>query len=168
MFLTHLGKISFVADRPAEAQKLLGRALTLSYETGKNFDAPQVLSTLAWITKDATRQQQALEKAEAILSEGCVGHNYLRAYRDAIEVGLHLGDWDGVERYALALETYTTAEPLPWAEFIIARGRTLVSHGRGNRDGRTLTRLRELRNEADQIGFRVAIPALEQALAANG
>jgi hypothetical protein len=36
-------------------------------------------------------------EAEGILREGCVGHNYLWFYADAIELDLEAGNWEGVK-----------------------------------------------------------------------
>ncbi len=57
--------------------------------------------------------------------------------------------------------------PAPWSDFWIARGRALVAFGRGKRDGETVNELKRLRDEADRVGLRSALPALEEALAAN-
>jgi hypothetical protein len=53
-----------------------------------------------------------LAEAEAIIAAGCVSHNQLRFYPDAMDVSLEL-DLDEVERYAAALEDFTRPEPLP-------------------------------------------------------
>ena len=76
------------------------------------------------------------------------------------------GDWDEVERYAAALEEFTRPEPLPWSDFFIARGRALAAFGGGSRDDATIAEIRRLRDQAEKIGCKPALPALEQALAA--
>jgi hypothetical protein len=53
----------------------------------------------------------------------CQLHNQLRFYPDAMNVALELGDLDELERYAAALEAFSKPEPLPWADFFVARGR---------------------------------------------
>ena len=73
-------------------------------------------------------------------------------------------EWDEVERYAKVLKEYTSAEPVPWCDFFIARGRALARFGRGLRDDNLMRQLRDLRNEASRVGLRPAIPALDQAL----
>ena len=67
---------------------------------------------------------------------------------------------------ATALEDFTGPEPLPWCDFFIARGRTLASYGRGNRDVATMQELGRLRDEAERVGLRIFLPALGTALAA--
>lgn len=79
---------------------------------------------------------------------------------------LEPGEWDEVERYATALEDYTRPEPLPWSDFFIARGRVLAAYGRGKRDDATMAEITRLRDEAKRVGFSLALPALDEALAA--
>jgi len=55
-------------------------------------------------------------------------------YHEAIETALNTGEWAAAERYAAAFESYTRPEPLPWADFHVARGRALAGFGRGARD----------------------------------
>ena len=161
-----MAEVERASGRPAEALKLLGEALATSRETGMEFFGPVILGALALTTEDPRDRRTALAEAEALLAAGCVSHNYLLFYPDAMEVSLNAGDWDGVERYAAALEAYTRPEPLPWAEFRIARARALAAHGRGERGEAVLRELRRLWDEADRIGWMIALPALERALAA--
>lgn len=122
------------------------------------------MGTLALVSGDPERSRKALQEGEEILAGGCVGHNYMAFYRLAMEVSLRLGDWDRLNRFADALEAYCRPEPLPRAEFYIARGRALASHGRGEGDDSTITALQRLRDEAEEIGLKSALPAIRQAL----
>ncbi len=81
-----------------------------------------------------------------------------------MDAALNDSDWDSVERYAAALENYTSAEPLPWTTFFITKGRALAKFGRGKRDDATMEELRHLLDEAERTGLRSALPALEEAL----
>ncbi len=163
--LAYLAKILREEGRPAEGLALLERALAICRETTMSFTGPRILSELALCTDDPAAREQALAEGEQILRQGAVGHNHLWFYRHAMELALRVGDWDGVDRYAAALEQYTRAEPLPWSDFFIARGRVLAHHGRGWRDDATRKELQRLRDEADRIGFKTSLSALEQALA---
>ncbi len=82
-----------------------------------------------------------------------------------MEVCLDSGEWEEVERFAAALEAYPRPEPLPWSDFFITRGRILAAFARGQRDDVTLQELKRLRNEAERVGFKTALPVLEEALA---
>jgi len=84
-----------------------------------------------------------------------------------METCLQMGEWNEADRYAQAAEDYTSAEPLPYIDFLIARGRALADFGRGNRDDATTQELQRLRDEAERVGLKVAIPALEEALSST-
>jgi hypothetical protein len=43
----------------------------------------------------------------------------------------------------------------------------LAAHGSGRRDPEIASALRRLRDEAERVGMRAALPALERGLAAN-
>jgi hypothetical protein len=105
-----------------------------------------------------------LAEGEELLNGDCLGANYLWFYRHAMEVSLQARAWDDVERYATALEDYTRLEPLPWSDFYISRARTLAACGRGNYNDATAEDLLRLRDEAERVGLKVAIPALQEAL----
>jgi hypothetical protein len=64
------------------------------------------------------------------------------------------------------LEAFTSIEPLPRTDFFIARGRALAAFGRGNRKDAAMQELRRLSDEAERIGLKIALPALDEALKA--
>jgi hypothetical protein len=80
---------------------------------------------------------------------------------------LELRDWKAVERYAKALEDFTRPEPLPWADFLIARGRALAAFGAGRRDQSIMEELERLRSDAIRIGFAASLAPIEDALRAR-
>ncbi|HET6521639.1 MAG TPA: tetratricopeptide repeat protein, partial [Geminicoccaceae bacterium] len=164
--LLFLGEIEHAAGRRAEALRYLREALAVSRDAGMDYMGPCMLGALARATDDPEERRAALAEGEALLAAGSLSHNHLWFRRDAIEACLAVGDWDGAERHAAALEAHTLAEPLPWAELLIARGRALAAFGRGRRDGATLAELSRLRDEAARAELRIALPALDAALAA--
>lgn len=163
-----LGQILAETGHKSEAIELLQRALAISRETGLSYQGPGILARLASLIDEPQWRRSALQEGEAILHMGAVGHSHLSFYHYAIDAVLMDSDWDSVERYAFAMEDYTRPEPLPWANFIIARGRALAAYGRSKRDSETSRELRRLRNEADRLGLKMALPALDQALADDG
>jgi hypothetical protein len=94
---------------------------------GTQFCGPKATSALSRVVTDDEERERLLAEAGKLLSQGTVGHNHLWFYRDAIEAMLVAGDTPGVFRYATALESYTAAEPLPWSQLFVARGRALAS-----------------------------------------
>lgn len=165
--LAHLGNIAVKEGHRSEAVELAQEAIDMlrGSETSKRFWGPYALGTLALATDDPDCRRSALEEGqEELLNGDCLSLNYLWFYRDAMEASLQAKAWDNVERYAMALEDYTRTEPLPWSDYYIARARTLAAFGRGNRDDATAKELLHLRDEAERVGLKVAIPALEEAL----
>jgi tetratricopeptide (TPR) repeat protein len=162
--LHYQGRAALARGRRDEACELIEEALAISRETGIRFHGPNVLGGLALALEDPDERRRALAEGEAIIAQGAVGHNHLRFYPDAIETALDLGDWVEAERYVDALDQFTRPEPLPWSDFFIARGRALAPRGRGPRTEQIGRELERLRGEAHRIGYRTALPAIEQAL----
>jgi tetratricopeptide (TPR) repeat protein len=162
----YLAKICRAEGRLADARALLDEAIAASRETGIRFFGPRVLVEIALSADDEGARNAALEEGERLLGEGCVGHNHLWFYRDAIDAALSVDDWDGAERYASRLTAFTHDEALPWSDFFIARGRALAEVGRGQRTSDVSDRLRRLRDEAARAGLNLPAQAIKMALAA--
>jgi hypothetical protein len=128
------------------------------------FQGPRIFGSRALALEDPKQRRQALVEGEVAIENGCVGHNQPWFYADAIQTMLDLRDWAGVERYARALETFTSAEPLAWCDLFIARGRTLAAFLQGARDGSVLANLARVRDEARRLEMLVALPAIDRAL----
>lgn len=118
------------SGRHDEALGLAREAVALAMDVGPGFVGALVQGCLALITDDAAEQGRALAEGEVLLARGCIGHNYLRFYPDAIEVCRRAGRADEALRYAAALEAYVAAEPLPWSTFHIDRARSWARDGR--------------------------------------
>ena len=164
--LRHLASIEFFQRHRSKALGLINQALELAREgNAMRFIGPEILGFLALINGDAVARQSALAEGEELLRQGSVGHSYFRFYRQAMDVCLNTGEWAEVERYASALEDYTRPEPLPYSDFYIARGRALAAHGRGEREEALRTKLLDLKDEAERVGLKTALQAVEEALA---
>jgi tetratricopeptide (TPR) repeat protein len=151
-------------DRKAAVGKL-EQAVNVCRGSDFSFAGPPALANLARMTDDAQQRREALNEGEALLRQGAVGHSHIYFYRDAMEACLRAEDWEEMERYATALETYTRPEPLPWCEFCIARARALGAFSQGRRDAAIIGELRRLRDEAASVGLMPPLLALEEALA---
>jgi hypothetical protein len=108
----------------------LAAGVAIAREGARTYCGPWALAALALAIDDPARSSVLLDEGERWLAEGCVSHNYLEFYRHAVEVSLRSGDWSRAERYADALDHYTSEERLPWADLVIACGRTLARTGR--------------------------------------
>jgi class 3 adenylate cyclase/tetratricopeptide (TPR) repeat protein len=147
-------------DRKAAAD-LLEVALEETRALGAlTFIGPWLLGSLACATDDVRVRHDALTEGAALLAAQCVGHNYYHFYRNAIEASLAAADWDGAESYAASLEAYAAAEPVPWSDFFVARGRALAAYGRGKRDRQLMDAIEQLRTEAKQVGFKIAFDSI--------
>ncbi len=104
-----------------------------------------------------------MSEGERLLDEGCVSHNYYEFYIEGMDGALERQDWTLVERYAEALEAFTSIEPLPRTDFFIARGRALEAFGRGSRDDATMQEIECLRDEAERVGLSTVLSALDKA-----
>ena len=154
-----------LAGRRAEALANAEEAVKISRDTSIAFLGPFALGALALASDNPTARQAALEEAEELLRAGAVSHNHLLFPRDAIEVYLEAGNWDCVERAVAELEHYTRSEPLPFADFYIARGRALAACGRGQSDMAELAaELERIHDEGERLGIRVALRGTETAI----
>ncbi|UWU69475.1 hypothetical protein [Bradyrhizobium sp. NC92] len=139
---------------------LLYRALAISREVGVNFVGPWILGHLAVTTENPNERQAALTEGEEILRKGAVSHNHLWFFRYAMDAALDSEDWDGAERYSVALEDYTRSEPLPWANFFIRYGRAVGAYGRCQPEQDTTSKLADLVAEARRLGIGPALQTL--------
>ena len=123
-----------------------------------------LLGQLAVTTIDPEDRANALTRAERLIEEG--SQDYCRSYfyRDGIDAALLDNDWDRVEIYSAEIENFTGGESVPLLDFCVARGRALAKFGRGSKDDDTIQELKQLRDQAEQIRFLEAIPALNTAL----
>jgi class 3 adenylate cyclase/tetratricopeptide (TPR) repeat protein len=166
--LWFLALVERARGRRSRGTALIREALAISRETGMAYIGPALLGWLALLTDDLEERRSALAEAEAMLAGGSVSHNYLFFYQAAIEAALAVADWAAAERYAGALEDYTRPESLPWADFMIARGRALAAWGRGERDAAVAERLSSLRDQGRRAGLDRALAAIDAALDAHG
>jgi tetratricopeptide (TPR) repeat protein len=165
--LLHLGHVALAEGRQAEAVELLQRALAVARATTLTFHGPWILGVLALAAGDPDASRRALAEGEAIIATGCVGHNQLRFYPAATQLALEVGNYDEAERYAAALENFARAEPLPWSDFFVARGRALAAFGRDQRDAVLTAELARLREAGERLGLETALPSIRSALAGD-
>jgi class 3 adenylate cyclase/tetratricopeptide (TPR) repeat protein len=151
----------------AQALPLIREAVSLARETGISFVGPIALGCLARATDDEEERMDAMSEAESLLASGAVGHNYIWFYREVLERVLERGEWSEVGQFVDAWEKYTSAEPLPWSDFFIARARVLAAVGEGRRDEVVIAELTRLRDLAVTVGFKGALKAIKNALEAQ-
>ena len=156
-----------LAGRRSDALSDLGKALTISRETGMAYMGPCILAIFALVTDDPRARDQALHEGEELLGAGAPSYNHYLFRRDAIEVCLGIAAWDSAESHAAALENFARPEPTPWTGYIVERGKALAASGRGRRDTALLAELARLKKEGERLGLKITIPAIELALSAG-
>jgi class 3 adenylate cyclase/tetratricopeptide (TPR) repeat protein len=159
-----LGKIAYANGNHSEAMDIGEKALRICRNTAMAYLGPTILGYLARVAADVKAQRRYLAEAEELLANGCVSHNYFFVYKDSIEACLSMRDWDAAEKQASALDAYTRSEPLPWSDFVIARGRALAAHGRSQRSDELTFELQRLRQEGEKMGYKTDLQAIEIAL----
>jgi tetratricopeptide (TPR) repeat protein len=162
--LNFLAKAALARGLLDEALSLAQEALARARNSGLGLEGPRTLGTLARILDDSDAKCAVLAEGEAVISQGCVGHNQPWFYWDAIDVALECREWEEPERYAAALEEHTRPEPLPWCDFHIARGRILASLRRKPPGAEQRRALEGLRAEGSRLNFTMALASIEQAL----
>jgi class 3 adenylate cyclase/tetratricopeptide (TPR) repeat protein len=159
------GVLKRVAGDNSAAVELFTEAIAISRETGIGYCGPLIFAALARAVSDPSEREAALSEGEALMAKGCVSHNYFEFYEEGMELMLELGDWDGLERYARALEDYTKEEPLPRSDFFIARARALGAFRAGDRSLGLRTKIEGLRDQAQRCELNAARDALDGAMA---
>lgn len=163
--------LALIASRQGERARafaLSQEALQICREHGMGFTGPWLHGVIAGVAPDDAAREAALADGEKLLAAGCVSHNHFHFYELAIDVSLAAGKWDAAARYCGKLEAYAATEPLPWSEFVVARGRALARFGRGERGAPLAGELARLRAAGAEAEIDHALPALEAAIAQLG
>ena len=162
--LYELGRCCYYAPgQRKEAQRYLDKALVFGRRVDMSFVAPRVLAMLALL--DGAQRLSALAEGISVLRSGCLAHNVLWFYRDAIEAHLKAGDLEQARSCAALLEQYTRHDPLPWSQFVVERGRSLARYAEGGHNRALFDELAELKGRGEKAGLNVALPAIDAALA---
>jgi tetratricopeptide (TPR) repeat protein len=158
ILLLAMAECSLASGRVADAREQIDRALVASRETDMRFCGPMVLGIKARLHDDEHDRARCRAEAEALLAEGLIGHNVIGYHRQGMEDALERGEWSRGLRHASALEAYTRPEPLPYADFLIARYRALT--GLASRPGERALHdeLARLRGEAERLRWPISWP----------
>ena len=128
-----------------------------SEETNPAFAGSFLYGLLGLIETERSAREAALAAGEALLARGAVGHKHCFFRRYAIEAALLAEEWDAAEAHAAALARRTAAEPLPYSDLIVARGRILARMGRGTARDEDVGELAALRAKAAAADFRIDV-----------
>jgi hypothetical protein len=159
------GRMLFENGQRAEAERTVREALAICREAGTQFCGPKVTSLLSRVVEDGAERESLLAEGKTMLGRGAVGHNHLWFYRDAIEAELAADDAASAMQYVDALESYVRAEPLPFSDVFIARGRALAAARRGGLDDARRSDLVSVRTTLASAGLLTFLPPIDAALA---
>lgn len=148
----------------AEALAILEEAAELARVAAATYCGPWALAALAIACDDVVRGRALLDEGEQLLAQRSVSHNHLEFRMLAIELLLDDGDWAAASSQAAALAAYTSEEPLPWADLVIARTQALVAVGTGTARRAAARRVRDVLHRAEQMGFEALAPRLRATL----
>ena len=143
----------------------VGHALAICREHGMGYVGPFAYAVQALIEPTPEACLQSLMAGEAELARGCVSHNHLYLHALGIDAMLSHCEWERAARHCECLLAVTAGEFLPWSDFVVARGRALLRHGRGERSSALDYELRDLITQAQRIGYSLALPQLLKAVA---
>lgn len=156
--------VSLRAGDAVAARGHLDTAFATAGERAMPFVGPQLHAIRARLETDPAAQRSALADGEAMLFQGALSLNFCVLYEAGIQVALSRGDWVEAERYCRLLEDYAAAEPFPWADFIVARGRVLCRVGQGETGTDLVQELQALRQQASDSESNLYLEALDAAL----
>jgi tetratricopeptide (TPR) repeat protein len=112
--------------RRPEAIRALRDGIAFAVENGFAFQGPAVAGALALAVDDPAEKLACLERAEAGIAAGCVGHNQYRVYTDGIDVAYALRDAAMLRRFVGLLRRYPPDETVAWSAFHALRGEALL------------------------------------------
>jgi len=115
------------AGLPGGEDSRFAEAYAQAQEVGAGYAGPQILGLWAVATGARERRRWALAEGERLLAAGAVSHNHLHFRQLAIEAAAADGDLPAVVRHTDALAAFAAAEPLPFAELAVRRGRALAA-----------------------------------------
>lgn len=147
-----------------EASRLADLTVAAVAKFGSTFIGPAALAFRAMISADDADRRRDMEEARGILDRGCVSHNHFWYAQFGIDGALMRGEWREALALADGLEEYCSGQPLPWAEFLVERGRALAQWGEGARGAAAASRLQNLLETAGRTGLSDQKIAIERSL----
>jgi tetratricopeptide (TPR) repeat protein len=162
ILLPPIALVHFVAGRHEEAERAVREAMAIAEETGPGFCGAIICGIASKVERDPERRAAAIARGEALLRETGLSHNHIWFRFYAIDWAIDNRDWAEVERQIGRLAQYTAVEPLPFADLMIDRARTLMRLIRNPEDPNALAELDRLKATAAQydINLDLQVPDL--------
>ena len=127
LFMESLARINYYKGNYNEATQIMQNAISIMEQYDfMRYMGPWLFGTLALVTRDDRTSALAMKKAEELLANGCLGHNYFQYYATAIDISLLAKQWHRTRDYTARLEQFNQIDPNAWADFKIRRGRVVT------------------------------------------
>jgi len=150
--------------KASEALTLIQEAVQRLHHAGQSFVGPFALAVAASLEQDRAERVSLLSRAETILDEGCVSHNYMWFTDVAINIARHDEDWGALERYAARLRSYTQKQPLAFSDFLIAKAEAISKKGSGKGGSEVSEKLVWLEKAAQKAGLSADISLVSEMI----
>jgi class 3 adenylate cyclase/tetratricopeptide (TPR) repeat protein len=158
LLLCVIAEARFQRGDPAGARERNGRALALARDTGMRFCGALILGLDAKMQESGAERDRLRDEAEALIAAGGIGHSPIGYHRHGVEDTLVRGEWGRARAHVDALEAYTRAEPLPFVDFLVARGRALATVGEFPGNEAAQAEIERLKREAERLDWRLRWP----------
>jgi class 3 adenylate cyclase/predicted ATPase len=158
VLLAHQAESLHARGRTGEAQECLVDALALAREFGMGFCGPMILGLFQSMAEDSRTRERYAAEARALLEQGCVAHSQIAYYRLALEDAIARHEWPRALEYVAAMGAYTQREPLPYTDFLMARGRTLCALATRPQDATPRADLARLQAQAEALRWPIGWP----------
>jgi class 3 adenylate cyclase/predicted ATPase len=159
VLLAHQAESLQARGRLDEAHACLIDALALAREFGMGFCGPMILGLFQRMATDSRSRERYAAEARTLLEQGCVAHSQIAYYRLALEDAIARHEWPRALEYVGAMAAYTRREPLPYTDFLMARGRTLVALAAQPQDPVLRAELAALQAQAKTLRWPIDWPS---------
>lgn len=144
-----------LSGETARARAVIGEAIAeVDALAAQAFIGPWLLGTAALLSESFAEAEPFLNRGEAVIEAGCIGHNMYRFHVAAMDTALKHGRGELALAHADKLARFSRDEPCPWSDFHIARARCLAGDG-GEREA--------LMAQAREAMLLAVLPGLEAA-----
>ncbi len=158
LLLCVLAETRFMQGDLEGARERNARAIVLARETGMPFCGPLVLALAARMLEAGPERERCRDEVLAMLGQRALGHSQIGFHRLGIDDALARGEWGRAREHADTLEALTRDEPLPYVDFLIARGRSLAALGENPGERAARAEVERLKREAARIDWRIGWP----------
>ncbi len=162
-YLSFSAVAKFLDGDSIQALALAKQAVDMG-DTSRAFIGGWTLGALALVADNPTLRDRALKNGRDLCNHGMNGEAVLHFLRFAILTSSNNKMWNQLEHYVKMLEDFTKKDPLPWADFYMAYGRTMVKVAQGDQTDRVAKELADILKKATCMGYERAARGIRASL----